>query len=110
MYLFLAQNLQEIGQKKEMQALQSQINIFFSVYQSLATHIFEYFVRAHVLWSVSVDVAFYLMLGLGTQGHGFESTSLFGGDVSLSLQLCFWGGCGFDSTFFGGGCGFESFF
>ena len=69
-----------------MQALQSQINnIFFSVYQSLATHIFEYFFRAHVFLSVSVDVAFHLILGFGTQGHGFESTSLFWGDVGLSL-------------------------
>ena len=47
------------------------------------------------------------------EGHGFESTSWFLGDVGLSLQL-FGGGCGFESkTFFGGGrggggCGFES--
>ena len=50
---------------------------------------FEYFVMAHVFGSVSVDVAFYLMLALGTQGHGFESTTLFWEVVSLSLQLCF---------------------
>ena len=55
-----------------------------------------------MLLSVSVDVSFYLMLRLGTQGHGFESTSLFWGDVGLSLQLCF-GGRGFESFFVGGG-------
>ena len=46
---------------------------------------------AHVFGFVSVNVAFYLMLGFGTQGHGFESTFLFWGDVGLSLQLCFFG-------------------
>ena len=55
-----------------------------------------------------MDVAFYLMLGFGTQGYGFESTSLFWEDMGLSLQLCF-GGRGFESTtLFFGGCGFES--
>ena len=58
-----------------------------------------------------MGVAFYLMLGFGSHGHGFESTSCFGGDLGLSLQLCFFGevvgltphsleGCGFDSTSF----------
>ena len=74
-----------------MQGLQYQINIFLSVYQSLATHIFKYFVKAHAFWSVSVDVTFYLMLGFGTQGHGFESTSLVLGDVGLISHLCFGG-------------------
>ena len=38
-----------------------------------------------------MDVAFYLRLGFGRQGHGFESGSWFLGDVGLSLQLCFLG-------------------
>ena len=84
-----------------MQALQSQINYFFSVYQSLATHVFEYFVMAHVFWYVSVEVAFYLMLGFGTQRHGFESTSLFWGDMGLSLQLWFWRVVGLNPHFGG---------
>ena len=58
---------------------------------------------AEVFGSVSVNVAFYLMLGFGTQEHGFQSTSLFWvgrgfesttlfwGFVGLSLQLCFGG-------------------
>ena len=69
-----------------MQAVQSQINIFFfSVYQSLATHIFEYFVRAHVFWSVSVDVAFYLRgyqrnaLFLRPDESGFNTGMMFSG-------------------------------
>ena len=65
--------------------LQSQFNIFFySVCQSIATHMFVYFVRAHVCLSVSVDVAFYFKLG-------FER------DVGLSLYLDF-GGRGFESV------------
>ena len=51
----------------------------------------EYFVMAHVFGSVSVYVAFYLMLALGTQGHGFESKTLF------------LGGCGFQPPFLWGG-------
>ena len=46
---------------------------------------------------------------------GFESTSLFWGDVGLSLQLCFWGVAGLSLQLFfflggggRGGCGFES--
>ena len=54
-------------------------------------------------------------MGLSKQfcfgGHGFEFTSLFWwdvglsphlcfGDVGLTLQLCFFGCCGFQSTFF----------
>ena len=45
---------------------------------------FEYFFRALVCLSVSVDVAFYFKLG-------------FGRDVGLSLYLDF-GGCGFESV------------
>ena len=45
---------------------------------------FEYFVRAHVCLSVSVDVTFYFKLG-------------FGRDVGLSLYLDF-GGCGLGSA------------
>ena len=87
-----------------MQALQSQINNFFSVYQSLGKNIFEYFIGDRVSWSVSVDVAFYLMLGcFGRQAHGFDSTSLFSGDVGLSLQLCFGGIVGLNPHFCGVG-------
>ena len=50
------------------------------------------------------------MLGFGRQGDGFESTSLFWGDVGLSLQLCFLRVVGLPPHFFGGSCGFESFF
>ena len=65
-------------QDKIRQALQPQLNIyFFSVCQSIATHMFEYFVRSHVCWSVSADVAFYLKLGFGREGRGFESGSWF---------------------------------
>ena len=56
----------------------------------------EYFVRFHACWSVSVDVAYYLKLGFGREGHGFESASWFLGDVCLSLDLGF-GGLGFES-------------
>ena len=74
-------------QNKIIQALQSQLNIFFSVYQSIATHIFVNFVRPHVCWCVSVDVAFYLKWGFGRQGGGFESGSWFLRDVGLSPHL-----------------------
>ena len=76
-------------QNKTIQALQSQLNIFFPVYQSIATHMFEYFVRSHVCWSVSVDVAFHLKLGFGRQGRGFQSGSWFLGDMGLSPHLVF---------------------
>ena len=72
-----------------------------------------------------MDVTFYLMLGFGTQGHGFDYTSLFWGMwvgvhifglvvvglslhlcflgvVGLSLQLCFWGVVGLTPQCFGG--------
>ena len=52
---------------------------------------FEYFVRSHVCLSVSVDVAFYIKLGFGREGRGFESGSCFLGDVGLSLDLAFGG-------------------
>ena len=52
---------------------------------------FEHFVRSHVCWSVSVDVAF------GREGLGFESASWFLGDVGLSLDLGV-GGRGFESV------------
>ena len=88
-----------------MQALQSQINNFFSQFINPLPHtsIYEYFVMAHIFESVSVDVAFYLMLGFETQGHGFESTSLFWGDMGLSLQLCFWGVVGLSPFLWGVG-------
>ena len=51
-----------------------------------------------------MGVAFYLMLGFGGHGHGFESTSCFGGDLGLSLQLCFFGEVvGLIPHLFGGG-------
>ena len=67
--------------------LQSRFNNFFSVCQSvshsIATHIFEYFVRPHVCLSVSpsthikhitcVDGAFFSKLGFGCEGRGFGS-------------------------------------
>ena len=56
-----------------------------------------------------MDVAFYLKWGFGRQGHGFESTAWFLGDVGLSLQLCFLGVVVsvhiFFFFFFGGGGG-----
>ena len=58
-----------------------------------------------------MDVAFYLKWGFGGQLRGFEQTSLFWGDMGLSLHLCFLGGRGFESTsLFFVGCGFESTF
>ena len=62
----------------------SLIFLFYSVCQSITTHMFVYFVKAHVCLSVSVDVAFYFNFG-------------FGRDVGLSLYLDF-GGCGFESV------------
>ena len=110
-------NARKLARKKEMQALQSQINIFSQFINPLPHTSLNIF-RAHIFWSVSVDVAFYLMLGFGTQGHGFVSTSLFWRVWVLSLQLCylgvvgltplFWGGCGFES-FLGGGSFFNLF-
>ena len=55
-----------------------------SVCQSIATHMFVYFVRAHVCLSVSVDMAFHFKLG-------------FGRDVGLSLYFDF-GKLGFESA------------
>ena len=52
----------------------SLIFLFYSVCQSIATHMFVYFVRAHVCLSVSVDVAFYFQVGFW-EGCGFESVS-----------------------------------
>ena len=49
--------------KQIIQALQYQLSIFFSVYQSIATHMFEYFLRSHVFGYVSVDVAFLFKVG-----------------------------------------------
>ena len=74
-------------QNKIIQALQSQLNNFFSVYQSIATHIIVNFVRPHVCRCVSVDVAFYLQWGFGRQGCGFESGSWFLRDMGLSPHL-----------------------
>ena len=78
-------------------------NASFASNLFILPHTFEYFVMAHVFGSVIVDVAFYLMLAFGTQGHRFESTSLCLGDMSLSLQLCFLGVVGLSPFFFGGG-------
>ena len=56
-----------------------------------------------------MDVAFLLFL-FGIQGHGFESTSLFWGDVGLSLQLWFWRVVGLNPHFlFGGVVGLSTF-
>ena len=72
-------------QNKIIQAFQSHLNnLFFSVF---ATHIFVNFVRPHVCWCVSMDVAFYFRWGFGRQGHGFESGSWFLRDVGLSPCL-----------------------
>ena len=71
----LLDNLQD----KIMQVCSPSLIFFNSVCQSIATHMFVYFVRAHVCLSVSVDVAFYFKLG-------------FGRYVGLSLYLDF-GGC-----------------
>ena len=57
-----------------------------------------------------MDVALYLLLVFGTQGHGFESTSLFWGDVGLSIQLWLLGVVGLNPHFLLGGYGFEFFF
>ena len=70
---------------------ESTSNFFFLVYQSIASHIFINFVRPHVCWCVSVDVAFYLKWGFGRQGCGFESGSWFMRDVGLNLDLGFQG-------------------
>ena len=98
-------------QNKIIQALQSQLNNFFSVYESIATHIFVNFVRPHICWRVSVDVAFYLKWHFGRQRRGFESgswfesTSWFLGEVGLSPHLCFlgWGEFLKKKISFGGG-------
>ena len=75
----LCQELKKIARKFARQnytGLQSQFNnIFYSVCQSIATHMFECFVWPHVCFSVSVDVAFYFKLGFGREGRGFESGS-----------------------------------
>ena len=83
-------------QNKIIQAFQSHLNNFFSVYQSIATHIFVNFVRPHAF-----------------EERGFESTSLFRRDVGLSPHLVFggrrfksttlfWGVVGLSSHLFGG--------
>ena len=75
--------------RQNFTGLQSQFNIFYSVCQSIATHMFVHFLGAHVCLSVSVDVAFHFKLG-------------FGRDVGLSLYLDF-GGLGFEcASCFGG--------
>ena len=73
-------------QNKSIEAVQSQL-IFFSVYQSIATHIFVNFVRPHVCWCVSVDVTFYLKWGFVRQGCGFETGSCFWRDMGFSPHL-----------------------
>ena len=95
MEIFPAKDSQELKkmlgnlQNKIIQALQSQLNNFFSVYQSIATHIFVNVVRPHVCSCVSVDVGLYLKWGFGRQGRGFEFGSWFLRDVGLSLDLGF---------------------
>ena len=78
-------------QKENYTSFAVPIISFFLVYQSIASHIFINFVRPHVCWCVSVDVAFYLKWGFGRQGCGFESGSWFMRDVGLNLDLGFWG-------------------
>ena len=61
--------------------------IYFSVDQSIATHIFVNF----VIGLTFVGVAFYFKWGFGRQRHGFESGSWFLRGVGLSPHLGFWG-------------------
>ena len=93
--IFCAKNSQELKKNDRKFAKQNYTsfavpvlnNLFFSVYQSIATHIFLKFVRPHICWCVSVDVASYLKWGFGRQGRGFESGSWFLRDVGLSPHL-----------------------
>ena len=66
-------------QDKIIQVWSPSLLIFLdSVCQSIATHMFVYFVRTHVCLSVSVDVTFHFKLG-------------FGRDLGLCLYLDFEG-------------------
>ena len=66
-------------------------SVFLQFINPLPLTFFVNFVRPHVCWCVSVDVAFYLKWGFGRQGRGFESGSWFWRDVGLSPHLCLFG-------------------
>ena len=91
--IFPTQNSKELKtmlgnlQIKIIQAVQSQLNNFFSVYQSIDNHIFCKFCYASCLLVCQCGCGFLFKVGFVRQGRGFETGSWFLRDVGLSPHL-----------------------